>query len=470
MSDTTEVLRDQRVRAYLAELHREVAAIDPAAADGIVAEIADHVRDAAAEPGFDLDTVLSDLGDPALIAAAVEPARVDVRRSASFVDSDAGVIVALLLLTLGTYTVQALAWVVAMLLLWTSRRWTSTDKIVGTVVWPVVLVIAVPMSAALSIRGVFLLIAAIVPIPVAIWLLIRSYRGPRPALESPAAVEPVADSAVGRAGGRAWLDRWPAGTAVVLGPVLILLALTLFAITGSPRAAITGGTGALAVLGGLVVVLWRSRGWTRGDEVRGTTTLVLFALSLVVAPLAAPPPSSVVTCPGPACEPAPGVEPQPLTLLLQLAVPLMLLHAAHLAIRFRSAGSTEPLRVIRLTASGVVGLVMLGGVSFACFVAARFGVPMLLAVALPAMIVWVVGVVLLWRVEGWTAIDRVVGTFVVPALVTWPLYAPLAMSAPALGASPSSLGVPSVAIGVFVACELLVAVWLLIRFEPAHRD
>ncbi|GAA3910395.1 HAAS signaling domain-containing protein [Microbacterium invictum] len=213
MSDTTEILRDRRVRAYLTEVHREVSGVNASAADGIMREIADHIRDAASEPGFDLDTVLSELGGPAVIAAAVEPAP---SPKPSFADSDAGVVVALVLLTVGTYTLQVLGWMLAMLLLWTSRRWNATDRIVGTLTWPAVFLIAVPLQGALGISHFFALITAIAPIPVAIWLLIRAYRGSRPLPEPP---RTTLES--GRTGGWPWLDRWPADIAVLLAPVLV---------------------------------------------------------------------------------------------------------------------------------------------------------------------------------------------------------------------------------------------------------
>ncbi len=71
MNEQLSVLRDPRARAYLAEVHVAVAAVDPAAADGIMREIADHLREAAAEPGFDLDRTIAELGDPALIRPAL---------------------------------------------------------------------------------------------------------------------------------------------------------------------------------------------------------------------------------------------------------------------------------------------------------------------------------------------------------------------------------------------------------------
>lgn len=467
MSDTTEILRDARVRAYLTEVRRHVAAVDPAAADGIMREIADHIRDAAGEPGFDLEAVLSDLGDPAVIAAAVQPGPESTPPKPGFADSDAGVIVALLLLTVGTYTLHVLGWLLAMLLLWTSRRWNTTDRIVGMLVWPTVILIAVPLQGSLSISHLFTLITAIAPIPVAIWLLIRAYRRPRPVPEPRTAAEP------GRTGGWAWLDRWPAGVTVILAPVLVLAALTLFAITGNPRALLTGGTGAIAIVGGTLVVLWWSRGWTQSDKVRGTATLVLFVLSLVVAPLAAPPNAGSAMCAGTECVPPAGFEAQPLTLLLQLMVPLMLLHAVHLGIRFRAAGTTGRIVIGRGESWGVVGLVALGGTAFACFVGARFGAAILLVPAGIALALWAVGVILLWRADGWTGIDRVVGSFALPVLVVFPLYAPLAIAA---NGSPLVLGPAvveqgwSVAWGVFIVVELLVAGWLLIRFEPRARD
>jgi len=77
----------------------------------------------------DVRAVLDSLGDAEAIAAAATPAGALADRRI------APEVWALVMLTIGSL-LPVLGWAIGLALLWRSRRWSTRDKLLGTLVWP----------------------------------------------------------------------------------------------------------------------------------------------------------------------------------------------------------------------------------------------------------------------------------------------------------------------------------------------
>ena len=88
-------------------------------------EITAHIAEARAAGEVPLQRVLDDLGDPKDIAATGR-----VRRPLGVRE-----VAAVILLPIGGFIFLA-GWVVGVILLWASPRWSWPDKLLGTLVWP----------------------------------------------------------------------------------------------------------------------------------------------------------------------------------------------------------------------------------------------------------------------------------------------------------------------------------------------
>ena len=123
------------VRGYLDDL-RSVAAerLGTRRADELVADIAEHLEAAVAD-GRDVEDVIQRLGSPADIVAAEQPAPAAPPSTAPAARLRAQEIIALVLL-LGGVIAFLIGWVVGVVLLWTSDRWSTRDKLIGTFLWP----------------------------------------------------------------------------------------------------------------------------------------------------------------------------------------------------------------------------------------------------------------------------------------------------------------------------------------------
>jgi hypothetical protein len=134
-ADTVE----QLVTDYLDRLNRAARQLEPGRRAELLAEIREHI-DAARAAGAAADeaavrTMLDRLGEPEeIVAAAAEhnpqaAGPVAVRRGTGLE------IAAVLLLTVGSL-VPLVLWALGVMLLWASRRWTTREKLVGTLVVP----------------------------------------------------------------------------------------------------------------------------------------------------------------------------------------------------------------------------------------------------------------------------------------------------------------------------------------------
>lgn len=139
MIRTTDV--DGLVAEYLDDLERALADVSGTRRRELVGEISDHIEQARAELAdggteAEVRTLLERLGDPAEIAAdaldeqlasapaAPRPARGWTER------------LALVLLPIGGVLLPLVGWLAGVVLLWSSERWTTREKLVGTFVVP----------------------------------------------------------------------------------------------------------------------------------------------------------------------------------------------------------------------------------------------------------------------------------------------------------------------------------------------
>lgn len=119
------------VRGYLDELRSTAAdRLGPVRSAELVDEIHEHI-DAAIASGQPVGDVLERLGSPAEIVAA-EP---HAGQPAGGPRLRARELFAIVLLLIGL-PLLVVGWVVGVVLLWTSDRWSTRDKLVGTLLWP----------------------------------------------------------------------------------------------------------------------------------------------------------------------------------------------------------------------------------------------------------------------------------------------------------------------------------------------
>jgi len=133
-------MTDTLVQDYLERLRQAADRLPPERSAELVAEIREHI-DAAVAAGeagteAELRDLLDRLGDPEEIVAAAaddEPAPPPAGR---YRRPGIGLeITAVALMTLGSL-ILVVGWAVGAILLWTSRRWTTREKLLGTLVVP----------------------------------------------------------------------------------------------------------------------------------------------------------------------------------------------------------------------------------------------------------------------------------------------------------------------------------------------
>ena len=487
MADTTEVLQHPAVRAYLTEVHRAVAAKDPAAADGVLAGVADHIRDAAADAfargdRFDSEAVLSELGDPALIAADIDPVRPNADAPpARFADAAGAVVLTTLLLSVGTWMFTVFGWAAGIWLLWSSRRWTRTDKIIATLWWPVLVLIAW-FGARLSRAGVVgwhlaIVVGIIGSIGIGVWLVVRAGRG-RPKRPRSPRRSPVA-----RPGALGLLDRWPGAAVVVAAPVLAIAAFAVPVL-------VTGSWGSLpltASIAGIVMacgiaVTWTSRGWAYENRVwrTGTTLLTVFIAGLLTTSAMAT--TNVLRrCGSDGCEELAPRLADPAVLVHAFAavvLPALALHAITTASTFRSGAAVARRLDGRGAAIAIVLVLLAGTAGITLVVQVTAGWTDGLPWAIAAAALWSVGVVLVARSAAWQRVDLVAA--IVPALVvTWlcivgspvgPLVQPDPRIEPVNPLLPPPLAVDgAVVLLLLLTVQLAASGWLLTRAGVFRR-
>ncbi len=119
------------VNGYLDTLRSTAEArLTPSRSAELVDEIREHIEAALAD-GRPAQEVIERLGSPAEIVAAEAPRRPAVtgQRLRSLE------IWAIILLLIG-FAVFAVGWLVGVVLLWISDRWSTRDKLIGTLLWP----------------------------------------------------------------------------------------------------------------------------------------------------------------------------------------------------------------------------------------------------------------------------------------------------------------------------------------------
>jgi uncharacterized membrane protein len=137
---------DQLVGDYLRELRTAARVLPADRRDELVAEIAAHIAEArqSDDSPMAVRNILDRLGDPAEIVRTAADAPPASTGWAADADTVAGApgrlgvleIAAVLFLLFGGIVIPFLGWVVGVVLLWLSPRWTSRDKLLGTLIWP----------------------------------------------------------------------------------------------------------------------------------------------------------------------------------------------------------------------------------------------------------------------------------------------------------------------------------------------
>lgn len=116
---------------YLQRLRRAGRGLPPGRLRELLAEIEGHLSEAIDPSASDAQalTVLDKLGEPeAIIAAEMPPDELPVRRGPKEW-------AAIILLLVGGF-ILGVGWIAGLVLLWSSRAWTTRDKWIGTLIIP----------------------------------------------------------------------------------------------------------------------------------------------------------------------------------------------------------------------------------------------------------------------------------------------------------------------------------------------
>lgn len=293
---------DPLVAGYLSRLAHSAAGLAPDRREELVAEIREHIEAAltvedAPVTEARVRTVLDRLGSPEEIVAAAGGGEAVAtaplyaplgppRRPGIGLE-----ILAVLLLVTGFPPI--LGWLVGAVLLWSSRRWTLSDKLLGTLVVPGGLMTLGAFgvlgasqtctggsvtgpdgttqqlpeqctgTAAPAWLGVPLLVLLVVaPLVVGAYLLSRARRA------ADSETWPQAGGGPGPA--RRWTSRDVAGLALLAGGALVLPLAAVFFLVGAlvPLVAYVAGA----------VLVWASSSWSTQHKVVGTVLLPLAPL------------------------------------------------------------------------------------------------------------------------------------------------------------------------------------------------
>lgn len=146
--------QQRAVRDYLDDLHHATRDLPRDRGRELVAEIEDHISEALAPNASEADArqVLDRLGSPEEIAA--------VERERLGMDTPGGgtmerITIALLLIG---FIATPIGWLVGVVMLWTSQAWTVRDKLIGTLVVPgglglALVALALPLSTGQTCTG-----------------------------------------------------------------------------------------------------------------------------------------------------------------------------------------------------------------------------------------------------------------------------------------------------------------------------
>lgn len=174
MSDTEALIAD-----YLDQLRRAGAGLPPATRAELLDDIGAHLTDMIG-PGAGesrVRQVLDELGTPAEIvaAAAAESGTPDRTSGDRFYD-----VATVLLLLLGNVVVPVLAWIAGVVMLWNGPRWTTRQKWIGTLIWPVAAVAVLLSHGLASVLTPLIMVVALAWLVTECVLLLRAAARQRP--------------------------------------------------------------------------------------------------------------------------------------------------------------------------------------------------------------------------------------------------------------------------------------------------
>ena len=118
-----------KIEDYLTELDGLLVDVDPVTREGLVNGIREELS--ALAPA-DADTRLRALGDPAFVAASVRAERGTLTLQKE--DAAWYSILTVLLLTVGGFIIPGIGWLAGLVMLWASRTWAVSHKVIGTLV------------------------------------------------------------------------------------------------------------------------------------------------------------------------------------------------------------------------------------------------------------------------------------------------------------------------------------------------
>lgn len=169
----------QSVEDYLRELATTARILPAARRKELIEDVRSHIEVALAEGGQSPAAVLDGLGEPREIVAS---ALAEGARSVQLSKGITGLEVTAILLLLFGAVLVGVGWLVGVLLLWASPRWTLADKLLGALIlpWglfmPVDLALQNPQFWHGAGSSAALVVAMAAPIFSAVWLTFRARR------------------------------------------------------------------------------------------------------------------------------------------------------------------------------------------------------------------------------------------------------------------------------------------------------
>ena len=118
-----------KIEDYLTELDSLLTGVDPATREGLLHGIREELS--TLTPA-DADARLRALGDPAFVAASVRAERGTLTLQKE--DAAWYSILTVLLLTVGGFIIPVIGWLAGLVMLWASRTWAVSHKVIGTLV------------------------------------------------------------------------------------------------------------------------------------------------------------------------------------------------------------------------------------------------------------------------------------------------------------------------------------------------
>ncbi len=150
---------DEIVSDYLRRLEAAASGLPADRRHELIEEITTHIAEArSASPHqiTDVRTILDQLGAPEEIVRAADPIGAAASSRSAMPDRLGWMeILTVVLLLVGGIVLPVIGWVVGVVLLWSSPRWGSRDKLLGTLIWPGGLLASVVVLAVLAGAALF---------------------------------------------------------------------------------------------------------------------------------------------------------------------------------------------------------------------------------------------------------------------------------------------------------------------------